>query len=914
MIRYFTLIVLGLFSYQFSSTGQIPSYVPTNGLHGYWPFSGNANDETGNGNNGTVDGATLVSSKDGTPNQAYSYDGVNDNILLPLPMFAGQQVSSFSIFFRIKKDNSSYMNLWGKSLFWGEVYVELKDNNNVYIFWANSNGGNRYSIGQTAQNIIMPNNWYDIIITFQSSLIKIYVNGTEVPTSLAWVAQGGNVISTTQVGNLCNFAQNTGSHRLAPASSFKGVIDEFGIWNRALTQSEITVIYQAVIPVTATASTVSDVSCFNGSNGSVTVTPSSGTPPYSYSWNSSPVQTTQTATGLKAGVYTVTVTDSKGSITTASTTVTQPSAITNVIASTLTNVGCFGGNNGSVTVTNPSGGTPPYTYLWNTSPAQVTQTASNLVAGTYVVTVTDSKGCIATSTTTVTQPAQPLSNVIASTVTNVGCFGGNNGSVTVSNPTGGTPPYTYSWNTSPAQVTQTASNLIAGTYIVTVTDSKGCIATSTASVTQPAQALSNVIGQTVQNVKCNGTATGIITVSNPVGGTPPYSYKWNTIPIQNTQLATNVPAGVYSVTVTDNNGCIATAFTTVTEPAKITNVQASVVKSVECYGESNGSARVSDPRGGTAPYTYQWNTTPVQNTQIASNLKAGEYIVTIADANGCQAQSFVTITQPNAPLSTVSAKVEKQISCFGENDGSVSIPIPTGGTPPYSVIWNGNSSLNTYVLTSLKPGVYNAIIKDANGCTVSSQATIIEPAQVVVSSPKDTTVLIQTKAELVASTNQTASKYQWQSNTGTGYQNLENVFQYSGVKTSKLTIDNITLANHNQPFRCIIETNGCFDTTAIAVLSVRTNVGVDEEFDSETCRVYPNPTGDSEELLVQLENVHSQVLNIELLDMMGISRVQTGIQSQNGIFPIAVSGIAKGMYIVRVITSSGILTQKIIVN
>jgi hypothetical protein len=230
------------------------------------------------------------------------------------------------------------------------------------------------------------------------------------------------------------------------------------------------------------------------------------------------------------------------------------------------------------------------------------------------------------------------------------------------------------------------------------------------------------------------------------------------------------------------------------------------------------------------------------------------------------------------------------------------------------VIWNGNSDLNTYVLIGLKPGVYSAIIKDANGCTVSSQATIIEPAQVVVSSPKDTTVLIQTKAELVASTNQTASKYQWQSNTGTGYQNLENVFQYSGVKTSKLTIDNITLANHNQPFRCIIETNGCFDTTAIAVLSVRTNVGVDEEFDSETCRVYPNPTGDSEELLVQLENVHSQVLNIELLDMMGISRVQTGIQSQNGIFPIAVSGIAKGMYIVRVITSSGILTQKIIVN
>ena len=336
-------------------------------------------------------------------------------------------------------------------------------------------------------------------------------------------------------------------------------------------------------------------------------------------------------------------------------------------------------------------------------------------------------------------------------------------------------------------------------------------------------------------------------------------------------------------------------------------------KSVSCFNGNDGSATV-EASGGEPPYTFTWNTSPILSNKKIDGLTAGKYKVTVSDNSGQVSETEVEILQPNAPLSTVSAKVEKQISCFGENDGSVSIPIPTGGTPPYNVIWNGNSSLNTYVLIGLKPGLYTAVIKDVNGCTVSSQATIIEPAQVVVSSPKDTTVLIQTKAELVASTNQTASKYQWQSNTGTGYQYLENVFQYSGVKTSKLTIDNITLANHNQPFRCIIETNGCFDTTAIAVLSVRTNVGVDEEFDSETCRVYPNPTGDSEELLVQLENVHSQVLNIELLDMMGISRVQTGIQSQNGIFPIAVSGIAKGMYIVRVITSSGILTQKIIVN
>jgi hypothetical protein len=912
MIRYFIKAFLGFLSI-YTLSGQIPSYVPTNGLNGYWSFNGNANDETGNGNDGIVNGATLVSNKSGNPNQAYYFDGVDDDVLLPLPMLGGQQVSAFSTFFRIKKDNSASMNLWGKSLFWGELYVELKENNVLQIFWANSNGGNRYSVGVTGNNFIMPNNWYDIIITYQNSNIQIYINGNAVMTSLAWVAQGGNVISTTQVGNLCNFAQDAGSHKLAPSSTFKGIIDEFGIWNRALTQLEITEIFESTIPISASASTISNVTCFNGVNGIATVTPSGGTPPFSYSWNSNPVQTTQTATGLKAGVYTVTVTDSKGAVTTAKATVTQPTAITNVIASAVSNVGCFGGNDGSVTVSNPTGGTPPYTYLWNTSPAQLTQTASNLVAGTYIVTVTDSKGCTQTSSATVTQPAQPLSNVIASTVTNVGCFGGNNGSVTVSNPTGGTPPYTYSWNTSPSQVTQTASNLVAGTYIVTVTDSKGCTTTSSATVTQPTQALSNVIGQTIQNVKCNGTATGIITVTNPVGGTPPYSYKWNTSPIQTTQLATNVPAGVYSVTVTDINGCIATAFTTVTEPTNITNVQASVVKNVQCHGEASGSAKVSDPRGGTPPYTYQWNTFPVQNTQTAINLKVGTYIVTVSDSMGCQTETEVSISQPDAPLSITNPKVEQHITCYGLSDGIISIQA-AGGTPPYVIVWNTQPVSYSNRLIGVPAGLYTAVVIDANACKVEATLTVNQPPKVMLTSPKDTTVLIQSKAELVASSNNPASNYTWQSNIGIGYQNLENVFQYSGVKTSKLTIDNITLANNNQPFRCIIETNGCFDTTAIAILTVRTNVGVDDQGDSHSLLVYPNPTGESDELLVQCGNLQSQILTIELLDIMGVSRAYSNINVQAEAYPIRISGLAKGMYTLRVHTSSEILTEKVIIN
>lgn len=217
------------------------------------------------------------------------------------------------------------------------------------------------------------------------------------------------------------------------------------------------------------------------------------------------------------------------------------------------------------------------------------------------------------------------------------------------------------------------------------------------------------------------------------------------------------------------------------------------------------------------------------------------------------------------------------------------------------------------MLNNLKSGTYTVIVKDANGCSISSEATIVEPAQVVVVSPIDTTVLIQTKAEMISTTNQPSSKYHWQSNTGTGYQNLENVFQYSGVKTSKLTIDNVTLANHNQPFRCIIETNGCYDTTAIAVLKVRTNVSVEEQVASQLL-VYPNPTGESDELLIQLSNIQSQISRIELIDIMGISRSFNIADVQDGTYSMNISGLANGMYTLRISTSSGVITEKVIIN
>ena len=805
-----------------SLIAQVPSYVPTSGLLGWWPFNGNALDISGNANNGTVNGATLTTDRFGNTNKAFSFDGIADYI---------------------DCGNSSSVNILGDITISAWIYANnfntdhgIVSKSGLYDFITNSDqsippldklrwtaGGNAPTI---FTNAISGNQWLHLVAVYSSVSGKsVYLNGNLFASN----TQTGVTPPNT------NYRLYLGAHQPFAVDywSWNGKLDDIGLWNRALTQQEVTNLYLSTTPVIATASTISDVSCFGGMNGSATVVASQGTPPYTYSWNSNPIQTTQSATNLKSGIYTITVTDSKGSVTTSSTTVTQPSAITNVVASTRTNVSCFGGNNGSVTVSNPLGGTPPYTYLWNTNPVQVTQTATNLIAGNYVITVTDSKGCTATSSATVTHPAQALSNVNATTL---------------------------------------------------------------------------------QHVKCNGATTGSVSVSNPIGGTPPYNYKWNSIPEQLTQTATNLPAGTYSITVTDYNGCMASSNATINEPTKITNVQASIVKSLKCYGDTDGSAKVSNPNGGTPPYSYRWNTIPEQNTQTVVNLKAGDYGIIVTDANGCTAQSFITVTQPNAPLVIGNAKIEKQVSCFGESDGSITIPNPSGGTAPYTVSWNTDPIKKTYSISNLKAGTYTAIITDANGCVTSVSATVTEPPKVVVTSPKDSTVLIQTKAFMQAGSNNPVSTYQWQTNTGTGFADLQNVFQYSGVKTNTLTVDNCTIGNHNQPFRCIIDTKGCYDTTSVAILSVRTNVGVHTENTDLGISIFPNPTGDANQIMLQFSEAQKQHIDVELLDILGNQMYRSSLNIGDQSTTIPIHNLCAGMYMIRVRMNNEVYMEKVIVN
>ncbi|MEO8148588.1 MAG: T9SS type A sorting domain-containing protein, partial [Bacteroidia bacterium] len=321
--------------------------------------------------------------------------------------------------------------------------------------------------------------------------------------------------------------------------------------NGGCTSSNLITLTQPAALLVATSGT--NPSC-GGSNGTATASASGGVAPYSYSWNTVPVKTGATATGLTAGVYTVTVSDANGCTKTAVVTLTTSGGLT--ITGIVTDAKCNGSSTGSIDIT-PSGGTAPYTYLWSTG--ATTQDRKNvLAAGTYTVTVTDKKGCAGQYSAIINEPTAITAT---SSSTNVSCYGGSNGSASVT-PTGGTPGYTYSWNTTPAKTGSGVTGLKAGTFIAIITDSKSCMKAVSVTITQPS---SIVISISKTNVTAFGGSNGTAT-ANVSGGVSPYGYSWNTVPVKSTQTATGLSAGTYTVTVTDANGCTKTKSVTITQP------------------------------------------------------------------------------------------------------------------------------------------------------------------------------------------------------------------------------------------------------------------------------------------------------------------------------------------------------------
>ncbi len=769
-----------------------------------------------------------------------------------------------------------------------------------------------------------------------------------IKTSIATITQPSSVAVTVNTASLACFGSNTGTIGLTVNG---GTAPYTYSWSNSATSQTIgslaagnySVLVTDALGCTRTATTsvlsplalsttvtAINVLCNGASTGSVNLVVSGGNTPYSYNWSNS--STSQNLNSVAAGNYTVTVTDNRGCVKTATATITQPSASIS-ISSTQNSVNCFGGSTGTIGVV-ASGGSGPYTYLWSNS--VTTQTVGSLIAGNYSVIVTDASGCTRTYSTLILQSAS-ITPVV--TTTSISCLGGTNGSASLT-VSGGTAPYTYSWSTNASA--STVSSLSAGNYTFTVTDGLGCVKSGTINIAQPGTSVT--ANTSVTNVSCFGSSNGSVglTVS---GGTSPYTYTWSTN--ANSQSITGLVAGTYSVNIKDANGCQSVKSATVTQPASLT-VQATTF-SVNCFGASTGSIALITT-GGTSPYTYLWSNSSTASVQ--TGLSAGNFTVQVTDANGCVKTQTTTVSQSSAISGTLNTTA---ITCNGANNGAINLVV-SGGTGSYTYVWN--NSATSASLTNLAAGNYSVNITDGLGCIKSLTVALIEPSQIQGTlTIKDAKCYGASTGSVTVSVQGGTPAYTYSWSNGVTTTSLTNVVsggytlvvtdnngctkQFSATvsQPSSITITGTvsnatagtngsvslsvnggispygyTWSNGNTSANLsgvgpgtytvsVVDGNNC---QAQSVFTVDAGVGI-RETTFKGLTVYPNPVTE----VLYLEWMEElEFKSCSLLDMNG----RVVYSSDQKISQIQMSDYNKGIYTLQIITDKGVIIERVIRN
>jgi gliding motility-associated-like protein len=457
---------------------------------------------------------------------------------------------------------------------------------------------------------------------------------------------------------------------------------------------------------TAAITASTNVTCNGLCNGSLTAGMIGGSSPFTFSWTPGG-QTNATATNLCPGTYTCVITDFYGCKANAVGTITQPSVLTAIMNSN--NVKCFGTSTGTVSAAG-SGGTGPYTYSWP-SLASTFATVPNVPIGSYTCDITDFNNCTITATIGVTQPS---SITITSSVTAANCNQAN-GSATIT-ASGGAGAYTYTW--SAGSTTTVQGSVVANTYTIQVKDANNCLQPLAVTIPNTAGPTISVTSQT--NVSCFGVCNGVATTSVS-GGVVPYSYSWSNGQV--TPSGTNLCAGLYTVSATDQAGCVTSTSVNITQPTALT-VTISPTQP-KCFGATNGFG-LAAAFGGTPSYTYAW-TGGAGNASTTNPIGAGNYGLTVTDGNGCIVTSSMVLTNPPAMVASITST---NVTCFNACNG-IAIATSTNGVGAVSYVWTGGASpVSSQTLTGACAGTYTVLATDQNSCTATAQVNITQPTQV----------------------------------------------------------------------------------------------------------------------------------------------------------------------------------------
>lgn len=540
-------------------------------------------------------------------------------------------------------------------------------------------------------------------ISLTLSAGNIICNGGS--TTITASASGGN--SASYLYSLNNGPQQSSNvFSNVVAGNYTVVVKDA---NNCTTSSQIVIAQPAAI----NASLIASYILCNGGTAVITAGGNGGTLPYQYSLNGGTYQSSDLFYGNSAGMYSLTVMDANSCTATTTLNITQPSVLT--LSASFTSIAC----NGSLsTITaNASGGTTPvYQYSLNGGALQLSSTFSNLSAGTYTVLVKDGYNCTATTFTTITQP-----NVLSVSLsaTSILCNGGT--SVLSANATGGSVPFQYSLNGGTFQSSNTYSNILPGMYTVQVKDVQNCSATSTITISQPTALTASATHSTIN---CNG-GSSLITV-NASGGTGTYTYQLNGGAFQ-TSSVFNTAAGLYTITVKDANNCTATTSINILQPAVLSLTLSA--PTILCYGGS--VTLTANPVGGTVSYQYSLNGGPNQIANTFPNQTTGSYTVVVTDANGCTSSSAMVLNQPS--LLQITNIITTIPTCIPGNDATLTATA-SGGVLPYQYNLNGGAYQSSSVFNNLGVAIYTVTVKDANGCTKTSTASITNPNSPMITS------------------------------------------------------------------------------------------------------------------------------------------------------------------------------------
>ena len=670
--------------------------------------------------------------------------------------------------------------------------------------------------------------------------ISLDVSGGTPPYQIYWN-------NTDQGLNILNIGQGVYFATISDAGGCQVKTDFFEIFSATF----LNIISSSII----------QPSCKGKSDGFINIEHSPENPPYTYNWSNGVKQ--KNLVDIPEGTYTVTVTDNRNC----------SAILENIqlnarrtLVSDIKNIRhplCSGSQNGFIEII-VFGGTPPYSYFWHTG--ETTELISNLPAGNYTCTITDSAGCQDILQTSITTPP-PLTGNILSTES-VRCFGENNGSIKT-NVNGGRAPYTYLWNNF--DFTDDIFNLSAGTYTLTITDANGCRNILPPVIIKQPPLFELSIDSLIPTSCILGKNGFILLQTN--GGNGGYNYAWSHSGVSSAQF-NNMSSGNYSVTAYDKLGCKA-GIPNIFMPYVNINVDLAldVLQENKCYLEKNGQIKAKI-NNGAQPFDYNWS----QGIQYFSNktvdtislLPAGNYQLTVTDKDGCTGVSN-TISFVEKPIYSYTTDIVSNNACNTDSSGQISVSI-AGGNAPIDVSWN-NGKYEGPEITSLPNGIYSGIIRDKDDC-------LLNILPIAISSTSD----IKINAEIKNDADQTSSGEICVILSG-GQAPYDLLWDYENEKSACLS--NLKQGEYQitvkDQLNCIVNQTFIVQNTSNTLELVKQKIAL-----------YPNPSSN----YINIISDHT-IQSLKVFDYKGLLMLKLNTNNKSELLEINISELPAGLYYIE---------------